>query len=126
MSGYRDDRRQHNRNSGRSGRDDRERSPRREARPNDQVRESRYEAGPSRPTHDRHNLGAQRDSPNTYAERSRLPTEVPVPVAGRKLGFASPAMLGRAGRPVRLDVNFFELQSLPIQKTYCYDVSTAY
>ena len=32
-------------------------------------------------------------------------------------------MVGTAGTKVIVNINFFEIQSLPIQKTYTYDVS---
>jgi len=119
MSGYRDSRRRNDRDRAPYGRDNRERSPRRDDRPH---REPRYEqqarGGQHRDVEDRYG-----DRP--VAQGSTLPAAVPVPSGGREITMKERHMSGTAGIQVSLNVNLFEIQSLPIQKTFSYDASSS-
>lgn len=118
MSGYRHGHRSSDREIDRHGRDERERSP---ARRDRSGRERRYEedAHGGRYGHPQERYGGRHEG-----QRSTLPTTVPVPTGGRELVVKPPPMSGTAGIQVLLNVNFFEIQSLPIRKTFSYDVSS--
>jgi hypothetical protein len=55
-----------------------------------------------------------------------LPRDAEVPQNGRKFEQAGTPMKGTAGRRTKIIVNHYEVQSLPIIKTYTYDVSRYY
>ena len=55
-----------------------------------------------------------------------LPLEVAVPGNGRKFELASSPTIGTIGELTKIIVNHYEIQSLPVVKTYTYDVSCSY
>ncbi|KAI9878840.1 MAG: hypothetical protein M1830_010363 [Pleopsidium flavum] len=116
MSNYPENRRRRDqRDSGHYGRDPRERSPLRHQR---SLREGRYDDGSHGNRQSFH--ATQRDS----AEPSRrvLSTRIPIPSGGREFKVNGPAMQGTVGHSIRLNANFFVIQSLPVVKTYQYDM----
>ncbi|KAI9783161.1 MAG: hypothetical protein M1816_001483 [Peltula sp. TS41687] len=132
MSGYGD-------RQGYSGRDDRSRrrsvSPRGDRR--DPRRDDRsYTGGESR-------YSGRRDGRDDSAQRGRyggrgsdggstsyattssgasLPSTVPVPSTGRQFNPLTPPMKGTIGKPTRILVNHYEIQSLPTVKTHTYEI----
>ena len=109
MSGYRDDRRDR-------GRDyDRERSPARYQRGNERRRTPPGQGN-----------GQQRIAPTEQEAAEEilpdLPNTIPVPESGRLLGLKQHGDRGTLGRPVKLIANHFVIQSLPVVKTFQYDI----
>ena len=133
MSGY-------GNRQGYSGRDDRSRrrsiSPRGDRR--DRRRDDRSYAGPQESRYDRRDArddgGDQRGryggrasdgSGTTYTGSSgfsSLPSTISVPPTGRQFNPSTAPMKGSIGKPTRILVNHYEIQSLPTVKTYTYEV----
>lgn len=134
MSGYGD-------RHGSSGRDDHSRrrsiSPRGDRR--ERRRDDRSYAGSQESRYGRRDTrddgGGQRGryggrgsdgSSTTYTTSSggpSLPSTVSVPPTGREFNTSAPPMKGSIGKPTRILVNHYEIQSLPTVKTYTYEVS---
>lgn len=70
--------------------------------------------------------GHRKDHSGTFrpsvSSLTPLPSTVPVPKPGRALPASKIKMEGSAGRPTKVLVNHFELQSLPLVKIYFYNL----
>lgn len=64
----------------------------------------------------------QRDAELSGPNLPDLPARVPVPNAGREFKTKTPMVQGTAGQECSLIVNHFRIQSLPIIKTFVYDL----
>lgn len=130
MSGYGD-------RQGSAGGDDRSRrrsiSPRGDRR--DRGRDDRSFTGTQESRYGRRGDGGSRggrysgrgsDGSSTYTSPSgvsSLPSIVSVPPTGREFNASTAPMKGSIGKPTRIMVNHYEIQSLPTVKTYTYEVS---
>lgn len=59
---------------------------------------------------------------STEAKLPDLPVTVEIPKTGNALSAPRLQMQGKAGKSTRVLVNHFEIQSLPVVKTYLYHV----
>src|SRR5579862_3692436 len=55
-----------------------------------------------------------------------LPSEVEIPGNGRRFQVEVAPMVGTIGEPTKIIVNHYEIQSLPVVRTYTYDVSCSH
>ncbi|KAI9821210.1 MAG: hypothetical protein M1827_003944 [Pycnora praestabilis] len=66
--------------------------------------------------------GSTQSSGSFRSSLPNLPKAVDVPKGGRLFELKEPEMKGTAGSSTRINVNHYEIQSLPVQKTYQYNI----